>query len=247
MPPHREAPVAPLAVAVGGGLLFAGSLVGFVWNLRPGGSLAVDAGAWTSAGWRAIAADVALFTLFALHHSMFARLGLKAWVTHRLPAGLERPAYVWVSSVLFALTWWWWQPVPGRLWTVTGPAAAIASAVAWMGVVVTLVAAGRLSVFDLSGLTQVLDAHRPPAAQHDAPLVTGGLYGLVRHPIYLGWVLIVWGSPEMTGTRAAFAAISTAYLMAAIPFEERGLTAAFGPAYAAYRVRVRWRMLPFIY
>ena len=51
----------------------------------------------------------------------------------------------------------------------------------------------------------------------------------------------------MTGTRAAFAIISTVYLMLAIPWEERGLVATFGPQYEAYRQRVRTRMIPFVY
>jgi protein-S-isoprenylcysteine O-methyltransferase Ste14 len=51
----------------------------------------------------------------------------------------------------------------------------------------------------------------------------------------------------MTGTRLVFAAVSTAYMVLAVPFEERDLRRAFGPAYAGYARRVRWRMLPFIY
>jgi protein-S-isoprenylcysteine O-methyltransferase Ste14 len=48
-------------------------------------------------------------------------------------------------------------------------------------------------------------------------------------------------------TRLSFAVISTAYLVVAIPFEERSLVETFGPAYASYRKKVRWRMMPGIY
>jgi protein-S-isoprenylcysteine O-methyltransferase Ste14 len=51
----------------------------------------------------------------------------------------------------------------------------------------------------------------------------------------------------MTMTRVTFAVISTLYLVVAIPWEERSLRESFGPAYAAYQRRVRWRMLPFLY
>ena len=51
----------------------------------------------------------------------------------------------------------------------------------------------------------------------------------------------------MTATRAAFAIISTAYLMMAIPWEERGLVATFGPEYEAYRRSVKTRMIPWVY
>ncbi len=73
-------------------------------------------------------------------------------------------------------------------------------------------------------------------AEH-APLSTRGLYGFVRHPLYFAWALFVFATPAMTGTRAAFAVISTAYLMIAIPWEERDLIATFGQQYEAYRRR----------
>jgi methanethiol S-methyltransferase len=239
--------VPALAFAIAGGGVFAASLIGFGWNLRAGGSLGMDAGPWTSAGWRALGGDLALFSAFALHHSVFARLGLKQALARRLPAGLERSTYVWISSLLFILTWAWWLPVPGRPWAFHGVAALALAVLQGAGVIVTLAAARRLSIFDLSGVAQVLDAHRPRPEAAGAPLVSDGLYGLVRHPIYLGWLLIVWPAPVMTGTRAAFAAISTVYLLVAIPFEERSLRASLGEAYARYRKVVRWRMLPFVY
>jgi protein-S-isoprenylcysteine O-methyltransferase Ste14 len=55
------------------------------------------------------------------------------------------------------------------------------------------------------------------------------------------------GVPQMTFTRLTFAAISTIYLALAIPFEEKSLIETFGPDYASYRKKVRWRMLPGIY
>jgi protein-S-isoprenylcysteine O-methyltransferase Ste14 len=80
-----------------------------------------------------------------------------------------------------------------------------------------------------------------------ATLRTAGVYGLVRHPIYLAWLLMVWPTPMMTGSRLTFAIVSTIYLMLAVPFEERSLVREFGPAYRDYQRRVRWRMMPFLY
>jgi protein-S-isoprenylcysteine O-methyltransferase Ste14 len=51
----------------------------------------------------------------------------------------------------------------------------------------------------------------------------------------------------MTATRATFAVVSTIYLAAAIPWEERNLLETFGPEYEQYRRKVRWRMMPGIY
>jgi methanethiol S-methyltransferase len=78
-------------------------------------------------------------------------------------------------------------------------------------------------------------------------LVTSGVYAVVRHPLYFGWALLVFGAPHMTMTRAVFAVVSTLYLAVAIPWEERSLTTTFGADYEAYARRVRWRMVPFLY
>ena len=51
----------------------------------------------------------------------------------------------------------------------------------------------------------------------------------------------------MTATRAVFAVISCAYVAVAIAWEEAGLIETFGSDYEAYRRRVRWRMIPFVY
>ena len=65
--------------------------------------------------------------------------------------------------------------------------------------------------------------------------------------LYFAWVLLVFGAPQMTMTRLSFAVVSTLYLAIAIPFEERSLVETFGPDYASYREKVRWRMMPGIY
>jgi protein-S-isoprenylcysteine O-methyltransferase Ste14 len=80
-----------------------------------------------------------------------------------------------------------------------------------------------------------------------AGLQVVGPYRLVRHPLYLGWILVVFGAALMTGDRLTFAAITTLYLVMAIPWEERSLRTAFGSDYDRYMRLVRWRMIPFIY
>jgi protein-S-isoprenylcysteine O-methyltransferase Ste14 len=60
-------------------------------------------------------------------------------------------------------------------------------------------------------------------------------------------VLAVFGAAHVTGDRLAFAAITTAYLVVAVPWEERSLMRTFGEDYARYIREVKWRMIPFIY
>ncbi len=111
----------------------------------------------------------------------------------------------------------------------------------------TVRASNALDILDLAGVRQLQRAIGSAAQKPPPTLTTRGLYGFVRHPLYFSWALFVFATPAMTGTRAAFAIISTAYLMLAIPWEERGLVATFGPEYEAYRQRVRTKMIPFVY
>jgi protein-S-isoprenylcysteine O-methyltransferase Ste14 len=182
--------------------------------------------------------DVALFSAFALHHSVLARPFAKRRVERLVPVDLLRSSYVWVASLLLTAMCVSWQPVGGSVYRITGAAAVALGALQVLGVIVGLLAIRRIDIRDLAGLA-------PPA--QPTGLHCGGAYRLVRHPLYLGWVLVVWGTPHMTGDRLLFAVLSTAYLVAAMPFEEAGLAAQFGERYLEYRQTVRWRLIPYIH
>jgi len=229
-------------LGLGGGLAFVVSLLAFGYTyVVPFGA---PAGAWTPAvGVPAVLWNAAWFALFAVHHSLLARTRIKSLVLSRLPDGLERTSYVLVASGLFVLVVRLWAPVPGTVWAVSGIGAALLTTIQLVAVGVTLRAASRVDVLELAGIRQACGMPgRTPVG-----LLDTGLYGMVRHPIYLAWLLLVWPVPVMTATRLTFAVLSTAYLVAAIPLEERALLRTFGRTYADYRRRVRWRMVPFVY
>ena len=219
-----------------GALLFVLSLLSFAvvygWRLRTPAPPSDDA-------MRDAIANVVLFTVFALHHSLMARTGAKAWITRHLPAGLERSVYVWIASALFLVVCWMWQPLPGVIWETRGPGLALYVAQAF-GVALTLAAARIVGVWELAGVKQP-DLTRPIEFKADGP------FAIVRHPIYLGWVLMVFATPVMTTSRLLFAVVSTLYLLAAIPFEERSLLEAFPEEYGAYQKQMRWRLIPLIW
>jgi protein-S-isoprenylcysteine O-methyltransferase Ste14 len=74
-----------------------------------------------------------------------------------------------------------------------------------------------------------------------------GPYRWVRHPLYLGWLLAVFGAAHMTIDRLTFAVITSTYVVVAVPLEERSLVNVFGEQYTQYVRRVRWRLVPYIY
>lgn len=188
--------------------------------------------------------NIALFTAFAFHHSLFARSGAKTWLTRRIPPQLERSAYVWIASLLFLAVCLLWQPLPGIVWDVRGPIRILFYTVQLIGVAITLRAAALIDIWDLAGVAQVTRAHNAPGRDDPLVFTTSGPYGWLRHPIYLGWVLIVCAAPTMIAGGALFAAISTLYLVMAIPLEERSLVREHGKGYRQYQRAVRWRLIP---
>jgi protein-S-isoprenylcysteine O-methyltransferase Ste14 len=183
--------------------------------------------------------NIVLFTVFALHHSVMARTGAKAWITRIVPPDLERSVYVWIASLLFLAVCWLWQPLPGFIWQTRGPGLALYVGQIF-GIALTLKAAQIVGIWELSGVTQP-DSTKPIEFRASGP------FAIVRHPIYLGWVLMVFATPVMTTSRLLFAVISTAYLVAAIPFEERSLLETHRAAYSAYQKQMRWRLIPFVW
>lgn len=191
-----------------------------------------------------VAFNTALFGLFAVHHSVMARPPAKRWLARLLPESVERTLFVWVSSVLLWLVCVLWWPVPGVAYDVRGAGMWLLHGVQAAGIGLTILASAKLDVLELAGIRQVRGAWRPRAP---APLQLRGPYTLVRHPVYLGWAMLVFAAPRMTGGRLAFAVISTLYLMMAVPLEERALEQSFGESYREYKRRVQWRFLPGLY
>jgi methanethiol S-methyltransferase len=238
-------PASARAFAWGGTILFFASLSYFLYSYaitfgEIGGGPTVDAGRDTGfVG--ATTFNVALFTAFALHHSVFAREPVRAWVARLVPADLERSWYVWIASLLFIAVCALWQPVPGPAWRLEGTWRPVAYIVQALGIWLTLHSAAIIDIFELSGVRQLSARGGPMEFKRSGP------YGWVRHPIYTGWILLVFAAPTMTMTRLVFAIVSSLYLLLAIPFEERSIRAASAGAYDAYAAQVRWKLFPGVY
>ena len=222
-----------------GAVLFLASLTYFV--LSYGMTFGVPAAG--SARAAAVAWNVTLFTVFALHHSVFARTPVRLWVARLVPAPLERSFYVWSASLLLIAVCALWRPVPGVAWEADGMLLWALRLLQATGVWLTLRSAAILDIRELAGV-----AFRTPDPQaSEAEFRTTGPYGWVRHPIYTGWFLIVFAAAPMTLTRLVFALVSCAYLLIAMPLEERSMRAAETRAYERYMEQVRWRLLPGVY
>jgi methanethiol S-methyltransferase len=186
----------------------------------------------------ALLINLVLMSIFAVQHSGMARQGFKRLFARFASPAIERSTYVLLASLTLILLFWQWQPMPAVVWHIDNPVVAgIVTAGGFAGWLIVLYSTFLISHFELFGLTQVV-AHFAGRMVEPMKFKTPGLYRLIRHPIYLGFIIAFWCTPTMTLGHLLFAAVTTAYIFVGIYLEERDLVAMFGDEYRRYRQKV---------
>ena len=199
---------------------------------------------------QAIIINTLLMGLFAVQHSVMARKGFKRWWTRFVSPAVERATYVLAATLALMLLLWQWRPIPTIFWQVSDPTWSLAlTGLSLFGWLFAIASTFMINHFELFGLHQVfnnLGGRQTGAMRFKTPM----LYKLVRHPIYLGFIIAFWATPVMTAGHLLFAAVTTAYVFVGILLEERDLVDQFGDEYRNYRERVGmltpkvWRASP---
>jgi protein-S-isoprenylcysteine O-methyltransferase Ste14 len=200
-------------------------------------SRTVDLGPPAPVG-EAVVIDVALIALFGLQHSVMARQGFKRWWTRVIPKPAERSVYVLMASAALILLITLWRPIPAMVWNVTNPVFAdLIWAAFWVGWLTVLLSTFLINHFELFGLQQAwlnMRGREAEPPKFRKPL----FYKWVRHPLYLGFFLAFWATPEMTAGHLLLAVGVSIYMLIAIRYEERDLVDLFGKDYEDYRAEV---------
>ena len=186
----------------------------------------------------ALIVNLLLLSLFAVQHSGMARKPFERWLTQFVPASVERSVYVLLASLALILLLWQWRPIPAVVWQVTNAQVAMTmTALSLAGWLLVLFSTFLINHFELFGLHQVsvqLTGRTMPEPRFKTPV----LYKMVRHPIYLGFIIAFWAAAVMTVGHLLFAAVTTAYIFVGIFLEERDLLGQFGEEYKRYREQV---------
>jgi protein-S-isoprenylcysteine O-methyltransferase Ste14 len=207
-------------------------MIGFVGNIVVPKS--IDSGA-TMPLWQALLVNVALVGLFGVQHSVMARPAFKSWWTKLVPTPVERSTYVLLASVILALMFWQWQPIPAVIWRLQHPlAVTLLTGLFLLGWVTALYSSLIIDHFDLFGLRQVYLHLRNRPYTHP-PFAIRSLYRLVRHPLMVGILIGIWSTPTMTAGHLLFSLLMTGYILVGVALEERDLVRHLGNDYLIYR------------
>ena len=189
--------------------------------------------------WTAVFVDLVLIALFGVQHSVMARPTFKQWWTRYVPEPIERSTYVMISNVLMIAADG--AVAAGRrigvgCFRIPPDACCFMrcshSAGCW-----SRRSSLMINHFDLFGTRQVW-LHLKGTAYSHLAFRTPMAYRVVRHPLYVGWLIAFWATPTMSATHLLLAAGLSVYILIAIPFEERNLAEHYGEQYESYRRNV---------
>jgi protein-S-isoprenylcysteine O-methyltransferase Ste14 len=212
-------------------------LIAFVGNC-PWVPMTVDRGGMLGPVGLAVIINLALIALFGLQHSVMARSGFKRAWTRIVPRPLERSVYVAAASLALILLFLFWRPIPGVIWSVESQTGTVLLwALFGLGWTIVLVSTFLISHFELFGLAQAWGYARGAAEPAPPVLRTPLFYRHVRHPLYSGFFLAFWATPQMSAGHLLLAAGVSIYMLIGIFYEERDLVGIFGDDYRAYRAR----------
>lgn len=202
-------------------------LLWFIWSMntaRPEASLG-----------QALLINAGLLLLFGVQHSVMARRWFKDAWTKIVPPPVERSTYVVVASLMLLALIHFWQPLPSVIWQANHAVARLALQGLFVaGVLLVLVSTFLIDHFELFGLKQVWAYFRNKPFEPPSFKIPG-FYKFVRHPLYVGWLMVFWFTPLMTLDHLLFSVMTTAYILIAIQMEERDLIHFHGEDYKAYR------------
>jgi len=152
----------------------------------------------------------------------YYRLAYKGFALAHIAAVWLLGAWLFGGAAPFALP----GGVRAALWGVSG-----------LGLLILLAALRDYDLGRFAGIAQVRSHRHGTAEPEDEPLHTGGFHAWVRHPLYAGAYLLVWGNAQ-DPFGFATAVWASVYLAIGTACEERRLLALYGAAYASYRAKV---------
>lgn len=187
-----------------------------------------------------------MFGLYGIFHSILANKGTKMAVQQRFGEriyyGFYRAFYNIVAVVTLLPIYSVLSSNPGgTVYALDAAWRPVIELIGYVGLIGAAISLIQIDVFRFIGLRQILAYFRgTPLPLPDEGLKTGGLYQVVRHPLYLFSLMIVWSSMSMNAATFGMNLGITLYFVFGSLYEEQRMVKGFGQAYIDYQARVPW-------
>ena len=173
--------------------------------------------------------------IWGVVHTLLASLGAKDWFRKLLGGNRGMSFYRFGYNVFAAISFlpilWLLAVLPDKnLYSIPAPWIYLFLAGQGFAGVILFIGVMQTDALSFVGLRQLIERE-----ERSSKLVTNGLYGYVRHPLYSAGLLFIWLTPVMSVNLLILFTSLTVYIVMGAFFEERKLSREFGQEYIDYR------------
>ena len=182
---------------------------------------------------------IVVMLLWCVVHSYTATNRMKIWTRERFGPETDRWyrfAYNSVSVLTAIPVLWLKRSLPDSLiYLIPLPWPILLLVIQSIGFIIIVMGVLQLGTRPFAGIQALFSKDQPAEI---SGFVQTGIYGWIRHPLYLGGLLIIWPATGMSVNLLALLIIATIYIVVGAKLEEKRYVEEFGEAYVKYQQEV---------
>ena len=187
----------------------------------------------------ALLLDAFLSIIFFIQHSIFVRRGFKRWLGKYMPDMYHNAFYGLTSVIALLFVLVFWQKSQTIVASADGIIFWLLRFLFFLSLAGFFWGAKSLGSgsFDALGVQPLMRYIRNRQAKPQQ-IIAKGAYRLVRHPLYLFILVLIWSCPVLTLDRLVFNIMWSVWIVIGTYLEDRDLHREFGNQYLEYSSRV---------
>jgi len=206
-------------------------VMGFLLNLYV--TKSIDSGLINPVGY-SLAINSFLIFLFGVQHSVMARQSFKKSLIKIIPNYFERSFYVLFANLAMTAFLVFWQPITIPIWSINSSILKLLIYIIFaLGCFILVYSLLIIDHSEFIGLRQIY-LHFKKKKYTPIEFKMPTIYKYIRHPMYLGTLIVFWATPEMTLGHLFLAMGMTLYTLIGIKYEEQDLITLYGNEYKQY-------------
>ncbi len=181
--------------------------------------------------------DILLALQFAIVHSLLLHPSTKRRITRWFPAELYGCLFCVATMISLSLLFVAWRRSPGVLWDFVGAAKGCVLAgfyFSWFGLFFSLAQSGLGYQTGLVPWWNWMRGQKSPPRK----LCETGIYAVLRHPVYLCFLGLIWCTPTMTWDHVVLTSLWTNYVFLGSHLKDERIAYYLGETYRNYQARV---------